>query len=251
LGNAISIIQFEEIAFYLQQKAPSQIKEKNMKPIGMPLALAILLAIAGLPTYSQGRSYSPNQPTQSESNASPSGTRFLAGLQDILSTKDDKAGKEFKVTTLEPVTTADGRIIPPGAEIRGHIDKVEAAHQTGRGRMWLTFDDIKTPNGWAPIVAVVSDIPGVHSVKVDYEREGEIEARSSKQQEEAEAAAAGAFVGATSGVVNHNAKSAAIGAAAGAATAFMVASGIGQDVTLDKKTKLELTLDRPLYVGGN
>jgi hypothetical protein len=226
-----------------------------MKPIGMLLASATLLATTVLPIYSQDRSTPSDQfqyqPPQSEPNGSPSGTRFLAGLQDILSTKDDKAGKEFKVTTLEPVTTADGRIIPPGAEIRGHIDKVEAAHQTGRGRMWLTFDDIKTPNGWVPIVAVVSDIPGVHSVKVDYEREGEIEARSSKQQEEAEAAAAGAFVGATSGVVNHNAKTAAIGAAAGAATAFMVASGIGQDVTLDKKTKLELRLDRPLYVGNN
>ncbi len=181
---------------------------------------------------------------------SPSGTVFLAGLQDTLSTKDDKKGKEFKAVTLEPVTAADGRVISPGAEIRGHIDKVEAAHQTGRGRMWLTFDDIRTPSGWVPIVAIVSDVPGVHSVKVDYEREGEIEARTSKRQEEAQAAAAGAFVGATAGVMSHDAKGAAMGAAAGAATAFMVASGLGQDVTLEKNTKLELSLERQLYLKG-
>ena len=87
-------------------------------------------------------------------------------------------------------------------------------------------------------------------IKVDYEREGEIEARTSRRQEEAEAAAAGAFVGATAGVMSHNAKGAAMGAAAGAATAFMVASGLGQDVTLEKNTKLELSLERQLYLQG-
>lgn len=222
-----------------------------MKSIRVLLVLATLLAITGLPTYSQDRSTAQSQPAQSDPNVSSSGTRFLVALDDTLNTKDDKHGKEFKVTTLEPVTASDGRIIPAGAEIRGHVDKVEAAHQTGRGRIWLTFDDIRTPNGWAPIVAVVSDVPGVHSVRVDYGREGAIETSSSKRQEEAEAAAAGAFVGATSGVVNHNSKEAALGGAAGAAAAFMVASGIGQDVTLEKKTKLELTLDRPIYIGGN
>ena len=222
-----------------------------MKSISVLLALATLLAFVGLPTYSQDRSPAQYHPAQSDTNVSSSGTRFLVALNDALSTKDDKHGKEFKVTTLEPVTASDGRIIPAGTEIRGHVDKVEAAHQTGRGRIWLTFDDIHTPGGWAPIVAVVSDVPGVHSVRVDYGREGAIETRSSKRQEEAEAAAAGAFVGATSGVMSHNTKEAALGGAAGAAAAFMVASGIGQDVTLEKKTKLELTLDRPVYIGGN
>ena len=222
-----------------------------MKHARALLALATLLAAVGIPAYSQNGYSSQNSTGHSSVSASPSGTVFLAGLQDTLSTKDDKKGKEFRAVTLEPVTAADGRVISPGAEIRGHIDKVEAAHQTGRGRMWLTFDDIRTPNGWVPIVAIVSDVPGVHSVKVDYEQEGEIEARTSKRQEEAEAAAAGAFVGATAGVMSHDAKGAAMGAAAGAATAFMVASGLGQDVTLEKNTKLELSLERQLYLKGN
>jgi outer membrane lipoprotein SlyB len=61
-----------------------------------------------------------------------------------------------------------------------------------------------------------------------------------------EAAAAGAFVGAAPGVAAHNGKEAALGAAAGAVTAFMLSSGLGQELTLDKNTKLELTLDHPL-----
>ena len=105
-----------------------------MKHARALLALATLLAAVGIPAYSQNGYSSQNSTAKSPVSASPSGTVFLAGLQDTLSTKDDKKGKEFRAVTLEPVTAADGRVISPGAEIRGHIDKVEAAHQTGRGR---------------------------------------------------------------------------------------------------------------------
>ncbi len=144
---------------------------------------------------------------------------------------------------------ADGTTFTPGAEIRGHVDKIEAAHKAGRARMWLTFDDIKTPDGWIPLVATVTDIPGVHSIRVDYNREGEIEASSSKRQEALEAAAAGAFVGAAPGVASHNDKDAALRAATAAAAAYMVTSGLGQELTLEKDIKLEAMLDRSLYFG--
>lgn len=192
----------------------------------------------------------PQSGDQQAGAVSPS-TRFLVEMDDAISTKDAKAGTEFKVHTIDPLSTPDGLVLRPGAEIRGHVDKVEQAHQAGRARFWLTFDDIHTPEGWLPIVAVVSDVPGVHSVRAVYEREGAIENRTSKHQEEAEAAAAGAFVGAGPGVVEHNKKDAALGAAAGAMTAFMVSSGLGQEVTLEKNTKLELILDHPLYLRRN
>jgi hypothetical protein len=106
-------------------------------------------------------------------------------------------------------------------------------------------------NGRIPLVADVFDVPGVHSLKVDYRREGGIEMRNSSRHQQAEAAAAGAFAGAAPGVIEHSGKDAAMGAAAGAATAFMVASGLGQELTLEKDTKLELILDRPLRLGRN
>jgi hypothetical protein len=223
-----------------------------MKRISVLTALAALLGVA--PTVrAQNRSAQPaaqgqTAPDQPSDAVSPS-TRFLVGLDDLISTKDVKAGTEFKVHTLEPLSTPEGRVLRPGAEIRGHVDKVEQAHAAGRARLWLTFDDIHTPNGWLPLVATVSDVPGVHSVRVVYEREGEIENRTSKRQEQEEAAATGAFVGAAPGVVAHSGKDAAIGAATGAVTAFMLSAGLGQEVTLDKNTKLELILDRPLYLG--
>lgn len=187
---------------------------------------------------------------QSAPGEVPTGTRFLVRLRENISTQNAKAGMRFTARTLETLVAADGTVLPPGARVRGHVDKVEPAHKAGRARIWLTFDDVKTANGWAPLVADVIDIPGVHSLKVDYEREGEIEARSSNHQEEAEAAAAGALVGASAGVAGHNGKDAAAGAAAGAASSFMLASGLGQELVLEKDMKLELVLGRSLYLKG-
>lgn len=214
-----------------------------MKRTCVLLAAAVTLVSLAVNVRGQERGEAPS--------TIPQGTRFLVGLDDVISTKDVKAGTPFKVHTLEPVSAPDGTVLPAGAEVRGHVDKVEQAHQTGRARIWLTFDDVRTSKGWRPLVAFVSDVPGVHSVRVVFEREGAIEARTSKHQEQAEAAAAGAFVGAAPGVAAHNGKDAAIGAAAGAVTAFMLSSGLGQELTLEKNTKLELSLDHPLYVGRN
>ncbi|HKN60474.1 MAG TPA: hypothetical protein VJW93_04820 [Candidatus Acidoferrales bacterium] len=217
-----------------------------MRRMGVLLAAAVLLVSVAVSIQAQDQA---GAPSNGPSGTIPPGTRFLVGLDEVISTKEVKAGTHFKVHTLEPMSAPDGATLPPGTEIRGHVDKVEQAHQTGRARIWLTFDDVRTSNKWQPLVAFVSDVPGVHSVHVVFEREGAIEARTSKAQDQAEAAAAGAFVGAAPGVVAHNGKDAAIGAAAGAVTAFMLSSGLGQELTLEKNTKLELSLDHPLYVG--
>jgi hypothetical protein len=170
-------------------------------------------------------------------------------LGDKLSTKEDKAGKQFLVRTLEPLTAGDGTTLPAGTQIRAHIDKVQQAAKAGRARLWLTFDDIRTASGWKPLVAELIDAPGVHSIRVMYDHEGEIVAASGKRQQEEEAVAAGAIAGAAPGVAARNAKEAAVGAGIGAATAFMMTSGLGQELTVEKDTKLELVLERPLAIG--
>jgi hypothetical protein len=218
-----------------------------MKRVTCIAVFAILLVGGEVRSHGQDRS-SAGSTAWNAPNAVSAGTRFIIGLQNNLSTANAKSGDRFHGRTLEPLATASGFVLSPGMEVRGHVDKVEAAHKTGRARIWLTFDEVRTPAGWSPLVADLVDIPGVHSVKVDYDREGEVEARTSKHQQEAAAAAAGAFVGAAEGVAAHNGKDAAMGAAAGAATAFMAASGLGQELTLAKDTKLEIILDRPLYV---
>jgi hypothetical protein len=212
------------------------------------LVMAALLGFAGLPANIRAQDSGSQNP-----NIAPyevhAGTRFLVLLHDKLSTKDDKAGKHFTARTLDEIVTAGGTTLPAGAEVRGHIDKVLAAGKTGRAKLWVAFDDIHTRDGWIPLVAEIIDTPGIHSVRVLYQHEGEIEATTSNHQTEAEAAAAGALAGGAVGMAAHNNKDAAIGAAIGAATAFMVTSGIGQELTLAENTKLELILERPLRVG--
>jgi hypothetical protein len=219
-----------------------------MKRIHMLPAMAALLTLmlaAQLPVSAQNESAKGPGSSSAPNEVAP-GTRFLVRLHDALDTKESKKGDQFTAHTLVPLVSSDGTGLAAGAEIRGHVDRVEAAGKTGRARMWLTFDDIKTPDGWMPLIAMVDDVPGVHSVRVNYNREGEIEASTTKRQDAIQAAAAGALVGAAPGVMSKNEKDAAMGAAAAAAAAYMVASGLGQEVTLEKSTKLDLILERPL-----
>jgi hypothetical protein len=216
----------------------------------MLLAAAFLFAAAGSPALAQDQqASSPDQ--SAPAFAVPAGTRFLIGLDDKLSTKDDKAAKSFHAQTLEPLVAPDGRLIPIGTRIRGHIDKIEAAGKAGRARMWLAFDQIEISGSPKPLVADLIDAPGIHSIRVVYDHEGEIEVSTSKRDREAQAAAAAALVGAAPGIVARNSKDAAMGAAIGAVTAFLIESGLGQELSLEKDTKLELVLLRPLYLRRN
>jgi hypothetical protein len=271
-----------------RRRQANKFKEKHMKFAKMLLAAAVFFAAARHPAFASNQQIDqqggqqndqqseqsvdsqaggdtndqpppPVKPARSPHNHSqnrvserppiPEGPRLLIGLEDTLDTKHDKAGRRFVARTLEPITTAEGDVIQQGVRIRGHIDKVQAAGDTGRARMWLTFDDIQTPRGWRPFVAQLIDAPGVHSVHVLYDREGEIQAASVNRDQAMKAAMAGAFAGAATGMATGKEKDAAMAAATAAATAFMVAYGLGQEFTLEKGTKLELVLERPLHIG--
>ncbi len=207
-----------------------------------------LLVFSPAAVHAQSQDPAP-QAQDMPPDAAPRGTRFLVSLQTSISTKEDKVGKQFLARTLEPIATAEGDTLPPGAQIRGHIDKIQPAGKVGRARLWLTFDEIHTSAGWIPLVADLIDAPGVHSIRVLYDREGEIRVATSKQEDAAFAAAEAAFVGAEPGIAARNKQDAAMGAAISAATAFMITSGLGQEITLPQKMKLELVLERPLYPG--
>ena len=176
------------------------------------------------------------------------GTKFLVKLEDDLSTKDTRENEKFKVKTLEPLEAGSGIYLPSGAEIHGHISRVEPAGVAGRAKLWLTFDEIRTKFGKLPIVAEVVSVPGEHSVKSAASQEGLIEGHSSNQRDAAQAAAAGAAIGAVKGVKDKNKKEAAEGAALGAITAYLMESGRGHELNLPKGAKLELELERALYL---
>jgi hypothetical protein len=177
------------------------------------------------------------------------GTKFLVRLEDELDTKETREKRRFKVTTLEPLEAGSGVYLPPGAQIRGHVSRVESAGIAGRAKIWLTFDEIHTKFATLPIVAEVVSVPGDHSVKTGTaQQEGLIEGRTSTQQAAAEAAAAGAAMGAVRGVKDRDKKEAAEGAAAAALAAYLMESGRGHEIDLPKGAKLELELERALYL---
>jgi hypothetical protein len=212
------------------------------------------LCVAAVVIFSVSSVLAQNQDPTPQASDAPAyavaaGTRIMVALVTPISTKVDKSGKRIRVRTLQPIVSEDGTMLPAGAEIRGHLDKVQSAGKTGRAHLWITFDDIHTRTGWTPLVAGVIDAPGVHSIRVLFDREGEIEAPTSNHQQEALAMAMAALAGAEPGIVNNNKQDAAKGAATGAAEAFMATSGIGQDLTLEQNLKLEIVLQRPLYFG--
>jgi hypothetical protein len=177
------------------------------------------------------------------------GTRFLVKLEDELNTETSRRNGRFKVRTLEPLETGSGIYLPAGAEIIGHISRVESAGIAGRAKIWLTFDDIKTNFGPLPIVAEVISVPGDHSVRSGGpQQEGLIEGRMSTQQAAGEAAAAGAAMGAVKGVKDHDKREIAEGAMAAAIAAYLVESGRGHEVDLPRGAKLEVELERALYL---
>jgi hypothetical protein len=217
-----------------------------MRRISMLPAMAALLVIAFVaqPVFAQDQSSPSVAPTEVSS-----GTRFLVRLDESIVTGQSKAGDAFTAHTIVPIASADGTTLRPGAEIRGHIDKIDAAGKTGRAKIWLTFDDMNTPDGWIPLIAMVDDVPGVHSIRVDYNREGVIEAASDKRDTALQTAVAAALVGAAPGIMAKDKKEAAIGAATAAVTAYMAATAMGQELRLDKNTRLELILERSLSFG--
>jgi hypothetical protein len=230
-------------------KIPEEIRMRKTVPF-WAVAIAVFLFVCGDIAFSARAFAAQNltAPPPAQAERIRNGPRFLVRLDQEMNTGREKLNQRFEVKTLEPLETASGYTIPPGAKITGHISRIEPAGLTGRARLWLTFDDIQTRRGTLPIVAEVSSVPGEYSVRAGESREGEIEARGGKSAQVAEATAGGAAIGSVAGISAHNSKAAARGAAEGGVAAFLASSGLGQELDLPKGTKLELVLDRPLYL---
>lgn len=228
----------------MTSEQPFQIVQSTRKA----LLLAVTVCLLAGPSLPLSAQQGTTGTSSSNYAVIPQGTRFLVKLEDSLSTRKHKAGKKFDLKTLDPLETPDGYVIPPGTEIRGHVSRVEPASLTGRARLWLSFDEVKSKHGKLPIVANVLSVPGEHSVRPGPSKEGEIESRTSRGNQEIQAAGIGAGIGAAVGATAKGGKGAAIGAAIGGLSGFLIASGMGQELELQKGTKLELELERPIYI---
>jgi hypothetical protein len=176
------------------------------------------------------------------------GTRVLVRMEDTVDTGATKQGMQFRVRTLEPLPAGSGIYLPAGAQITGHVSRVDPAGVAGRAKIWLVFDEIRTRFGRLPIVADVVGVPGDHSIKMTPEKEGMLESKTSTQQAAGVAAAEGAGKGAVRGIKDKNAKEAAEYAAVAALEAYLMEAGRGHEMSLPKGSKLELELERALYL---
>ena len=229
----------------VEMKKLQEIRARKWRSL---IAAFTLMALVSLPSVAGAQSQGASPAATSATAIVPNGTRFLVKLDDKLSTRKDRVGKKFDLKTLEPLVADNGFVVPPGTKIRGHVSRVEPAGLTGRARLWLSFDEINTKEGKLPIVAHVLSVPEEHGVKSGESREGEIEARTSKGRGEVESAAAGAAIGAVVGASRDGGRGAKWGAVMGGAAGFLISSGMGLELELQKGTKIELELSRPLYV---
>ncbi len=196
-------------------------------------ALSILCAVTGLLA---------GLPAVAAANSEvPAGTRFLVELRDKLEAKKIHAGKHFEARTLEALSASDGRVIEAGARLRGRVSYVD------HNKMELQFEQIDTGHGWVPIVATVAGVEGDKHVNANTDSEGEISAKGSRGKHAAIGAIVGGGLGAAVGAAEGGGKGAAIGAGAGGAGgALLGAASGGRDLVLQKGTRLEVSLDRPL-----
>lgn len=186
----------------------------------------------------------PSVSSQTPPNAVPQGTVFMIQLTDRLDTRSVKAGDHFHARLAEDLVTAGGVTVPSGCKISGHVSAVEPGLNR---RLLLSFDEIQTQHGWAPLIATVTGVPGEHGLK-QLGEEGEIGRKGPDKEQIAEAVIVGAGEGAAQGSRSGGKHGAATGAGSGAASGALSAFEAGHDLVLEKQTALEIRLDRNLQV---
>ena len=201
-------------------------------------------AYPGQPPQNGG--YHPNPVYGAAPNVVPEGQRFIVKLKDTLDTKKLSEGKHFKAELREDLTTPSGLIIPRGRTVKGHVARYE--HGFTGARIMLAMDEIETRNGWVPLIATVTGVPGDASIKSDGE-EGEMVKKGPDKKRVIENAAIGAGVGAVSGTVLGGGKGAAIGAAAGAGAGTAGAAYTGtKEVVFPAESAMSFRLKRAVAV---
>ena len=173
----------------------------------------------------------------------PAGTRFLVEMRDTLKAEKVKRGKKFEARTLEALPTADGRIIPAGAKLKGKVSYADD------NELMLRFEEIQFDGQKQPIIASVLGVVGEKGVKSRLGKEGEIEGKGSRGKRAAIGAAVGGGIGTAVGVTKGGSKDTAIAAGSGAALGALIgAAAGGPELVLDKGTRIQLRLDRPLWL---
>jgi hypothetical protein len=189
-----------------------------------------------------GRDPYDNAYPSADESVVPDGTRFVAVLDNALSTERTREGDFCTMTTRSPAQYE-------GAVLEGFVSTVnESGQRAGRAAMTLTLRSIRLRDGRSyPFDGVIDDIhtPGGKAVRVN--REGTVDAGGDgRTQKAVERAAIGAALGAVIGAVAGGGKGAAIGAVIGAGGGAGTVFIEGQDrLELPRGTEFTITSGGP------
>lgn len=176
-------------------------------------------ALAVVPLFAQ------TQKPPAPPHAVPEGTSFLVRLETKLDVSTARPGKRFKAKLAQDLMGPDESVIARGCAIRGHVSEVSNGFHP---RLLLSFDEIESQRGWAPLMATVIDIPGEHGLTMA--EEGGIERRGQGSSEHR-------------GPDSDEKPSPAVAAAGVMRVIFS-----DHRLQLQKGAMLEVRLDRPLQV---
>lgn len=168
----------------------------------------------------------------------PNGARFVATLNNNLSTAQSREGDRFTLTVREPVQYE-------GATIEGYVSNVHPAGRiTGRSEMALNFESIRLRDGrtagFAGYIESVRAVGG-EDVRVNSESSGNVQEGDSQTDRTVERTAIGAAVGAIIGAIAGGGKGAAIGAIVGAGAGAGSVYAQGRD-ELELMSGTEMTI---------
>jgi hypothetical protein len=163
----------------------------------------------------------------------PAGTELDVRLSQRLSSDTAQIEDRFEATTLVDVRQNGRVIVPAGSVVRGVVTDVDDAGRLERkGRLTLSFDQLRINNRVYPIRGTVTQALEAGGYKEDAEKIG-----------------AGAAVGAILGGILGGVKGAITGILIGGGG--VVAATEGEDVTLPEGTVLRMRLDQALAVRNN
>lgn len=240
--------------FVLGAATPA-VAQMKAAPNGSPSASpppASFPAAAPAPAPEPQAKASAPQPAAQNEVTVPAGTRILLTLKSAINTKTARPGDEVYLTSSFPVV-ADGEVvIPPGAYVKGVIDRVKRPGRVrGRAKVGMHFTTIIFPDG--KVVALpgtINSLPGSNGPHV-VGHEGSVEQAGTKAHD-AGTIAKGATMGAEGGTIGGAvtgdwAKGLGYGALAGAgAGAIYTLFTRGKDIVIPQGASIEMVLDRPL-----
>jgi len=160
----------------------------------------------------------------------PAGTRFVAALQQTVTTEHGQVGERVELKSAEPLPIAGGGTIPAGAAVHAEVIQTRGGGRiAGAPELTLRFNDIELGGNDYPISADAFHVRGKNDAK---ESAGEIGG----------GAVAGGIVGALAG---NTLKGAAVGAVLG--TGVAVATK-GNQIVLPAGRRLRIHLLEPVKV---